>query len=168
MTIKKTLITLVAAMGANRCIGVDGKMPWHIPEDYKHFFRLTVGKPCIMGRKTFESVLQEIGKPLPRRPNLIISRSDYSYPGVQVFSSYEKALEAAEGPEICITGGAQIYALALPEADVLELTHIYKEYDGDTFFPEFAPKDWAEVSREDHPGDSAGIPPFSFVRYERR
>lgn len=143
-------------------------MPWHIPEDLKHFFTLTVGKPCIMGRKTFESVLKEIGKPLPKRDNIVISRTGYDHPGAIAVPSLEEALKIAQGPDVFITGGAQIYNLALPYADVLELTHIQKDYDGDTFFPAFSSDEWKEVSRNDRPGEPPEIPPFSFVRYERR
>jgi dihydrofolate reductase len=166
MNTEKKSITLVAALAENRCIGVKGRMPWNIPEDYKHFFTLTKGKPCIMGRKTFESILQEIGKPLPGRDNIVITRGGFGHPGAIVCASIEEALERAIGPEICIVGGAQIYGQALPFATVLELTHIHKSYEGDTFFPEFG-DDWTEVSRTERPGEPPAIPPFSFVRYER-
>lgn len=164
MTLEKKTITLIAAMAANRCIGVDNAMPWHIPEDFRHFKALTMGKPCLMGRKTFESILAQLGKPLPGRENIVISRSGYGHQGARVFGSLEQAIAATGAPELCIVGGAQIYAQALPFANVLELTHIYKDVSGDAFFPEFSCEEWREVSRTDH----AGEPAFSFVRYERR
>lgn len=167
---KDRTITMIVAIAENRCIGVNGRMPWNIPEDYKHFFTLSKGKPCIMGRKTFESILEEIGKPLPGRASIVISRSDYKHPGAIVVPSLEEALAVPEAqqPEVCIIGGAQIYNLAMPVADVLEITHINKSFEGDTFFPEFSPEEWREVSRNDRPGEPPEIPPFSFVRYERR
>lgn len=160
----KQTITLIAAMAANRCIGIDNKMPWHIPEDFKHFVALSAGKPCIMGRKTYESILEQLGKPLPGRTNIVISRNGYQHPGAVVYPSLEDAMENTQEPDICVIGGEQIYRLTLPMADVLELTHIHKDVKGDAFFPEFSEKEWQEKSRRDVEGD----PSFSFVRYERR
>lgn len=164
----KKQITLVAALAANRCIGKGGVMPWNIPEDFKHFKAYTSGKPCVMGRKTFESILIELGKPLPGRDSLVVSRGGFSHPGAKVFPALEEALEAANAPEVCVIGGGQIYEQALPFANVMELTHIYRDVEGDTFFPEFPADEWHEVSRNDRPGEPPEIPPFSFVRYERR
>lgn len=164
MNSPKKSITLIAAMAANRCIGVGNKMPWHIPEDFKHFKTLTMGKPCIMGRKTFESIIEQLGKTLPGRDNIVISRSGYAHAGAHIYDSLESALENTAGPELCIVGGAQIYKQALPFADILELTLIHKVVAGDAFFPEFPEKDWYETRREDISGD----PAFSFIRYERR
>ena len=169
-TDNRPLITLLVAMASNRCIGIDNKMPWHISEDFKHFKRLTIGKPCIMGRKTFESIVAQLGKPLPGRENLIVSRSGFSYEGAHSYVSLEDAIEAAKTmaekdglEEICVVGGAQIYAQALPFADRLELTLVHKEVEGDAFFPEFSVDEWQEVWREDHKGD----PAFSFTRLQR-
>ncbi len=163
-------ITMVAAMAEGRVIGKDGLMPWNIPEDYKHFKALTVGKPCIMGRKTFESILKELGKPLPGRPSIVISRGGFAHEGAIVVPSLEAGLEKARallaemgGDEICIIGGGQIYAQALSVASVLELTHIAAAFDGDAYFPAFDPQQWREVSRRPNPGP----PAFDFVRYER-
>lgn len=164
----KKQITLVAALAANRCIGINSGMPWHIPEDFKHFKTYTAGKPCVMGRTTFESILVELGKPLPGRDSLVVSRGGYAHPGAEVFPTLEEALAAANAPEICVIGGGQIYALALPFATAMELTHIYKDVPGDTFFPEFSLDEWKEVRRNDRHGEPPAIPPFSFVRYERR
>jgi dihydrofolate reductase len=168
MTSDAPSIVLVAALAANRCIGVNNAMPWHIPEDFNHFKKMTLGKPCIMGRKTFESIVEQLGKPLPGRRNMVISRGGFQHEGAETYTSLEEALKAASGPEISIIGGAQVYAQALPYATALELTHIYKVVEGDAFFPEINPAEWLEVRREERPGDPPAIPPFSFVRYERR
>lgn len=157
-------------MAEERVIGKDGLMPWNIPEDYKHFKNLTVGKPCIMGRKTFESILKELGKPLPNRPSIVITRGGFAHEGALVVSSLGEAMDKAQsilaaqgGSEICIIGGGQIYTQALALSTVLELTHIMATYEGDAYFPEFNISEWHEVSRRHNPGS----PSFDFVRYER-
>lgn len=167
MTIKTTLI---AAMASNRCIGIDNRMPWHIPEDFRHFREKTMGKPCIMGRKTFESILEQLGKPLPGRTSIIITRTGYEHEQAITATSVGHAIETAKSiaakdgrNEICIIGGAQIYEQTLPAADRLELTLIHKTVEGDAFFPAYTPTDWKETARQDHDGDL----PFSFVTLER-
>ena len=141
-------VALIAAKSENGVIGKDGDMPWHLSEDLKFFKRTTLGKPVVMGRKTYES----IGKPLPGRPNLVVTRNaDWRADGVQVFGSLEAALNIAkklEPEEIIIGGGAQIYELALPYTDRMYLTQIHQSFEGDTFFPNFDTNDWQEVSRE--------------------
>lgn len=154
-------------MAKNRVIGRDNDLPWHIPEDLKYFKAMTLGKPVIMGRKTFESLG---GKPLPGRANIIISRSNYSAGDLPVFTDVSAAIEHARKSaigtgvkEIMILGGAQIYELALPLTDRLYLTEIERDYEGDTFFPTFNATDWRETARTHHEGD----PAFSFVTYDR-
>lgn len=143
-------------------------MPWHLPEDLRFFKRTTLGKPVVIGRKTFES----IGKPLPDRPNIVVTRNpNWTAEGVTVVNTLEAALETARGvvkdldPEIIIGGGAEIYQQALPHADKLYLTYIHKTIEGDTFFPDFCKGDWQETAREDHVSKK-GLA-FSWVTLER-
>ena len=164
MPSKDSTVSLIVAMSENRVIGQDNHMPWHISEDLKFFKRTTLGKPVIMGRKTFES----IGKPLPERPNLVVTRNpDWSADGVQVFTSLRGALEAAQklGEEIIIGGGAEIYRQALPLTDKIYLTYIHKTIEGDTFFPEFDAGAWQETAREERVSEK-GLA-FSWVTLER-
>ena len=159
-------VTIVAALGRNRVIGMDNRMPWHISEDLKRFKALTMGHPVIMGRKTFES----IGKALPGRENVVITRShDFEAPECRMVHSLEEALAAAgAAAEVFVIGGAEIYALALPLADRLQLTEVDAAIDGDAYFPDFDRSAWREVSRK--PGSTAGPDRlrYDFVTYERR
>jgi len=144
-------------------------MPWHLPADLKHFKQLTSGHPVIMGRRTFESILATLGKPLPSRENIVITRShEWSRAGCTIVHSFDAALAAAKNsPDVFVIGGAEIYALALPRADHLYLTEIDREFEGDTLFPEFDPSQWREVSREQHvlPGEDGFT--YAFVEYRR-
>lgn len=153
-----TDVVLVAAVARNGVIGVDGKLPWHLPEDLAHFKALTSGHVLIMGRATFES----IGRPLPDRVNIVLTRGDFAREGVVTASSLDEALETAVslGVDAMIAGGAAVYQAALPVADRLELTEVDLEPEGDTRFPDVDWSDWVEVSRDEHPG-------FSFVTFER-
>lgn len=158
-------ICLIAALAANRVIGKDNAMPWHLPADLKRFKALTLGHAVLMGRKTYES----IGKPLPGRRNLVITRNrDYRAPGCEVVHSLDAALAACPGADVIfVIGGAELYRQALPRARRLEFTEIHAEFDGDTRFPQFASEEWRETARECH-GTEAGAPfPYDFVRYER-
>jgi dihydrofolate reductase len=123
----------IAAMSLNRVIGRGNQIPWHLPEDFKWFKRMTTGNVVVMGRKTFES----IGKPLPNRETIVVSRSGFSYPGVRTVGSLEEIDLATETREVFICGGAQIYAQALPMCSDLYLTLVKKEVEGDAFFPAF-------------------------------
>jgi dihydrofolate reductase len=129
-------LALIAARARNGVIGLDNRMPWHLPEDLAYFKRVTLGKPVVMGRKTFES----IGRPLPGRLNIVVTRNpDWQAAGVQVAHSLDAALAlaaAAAPEEIMLIGGAELYRQALPQADVLYLTEIDAEFAGDAFFPE--------------------------------
>ena len=159
-------VTVIAALGRNGVIGIGNRMPWHISEDLKRFKGLTMGHPVVMGRKTFES----IGKPLPGRKNIVITRSrEFGAPGCTVVHSMEEALAAADGAtEVFVIGGAEIYSLALPLADRLELTDVDVAIDGDTYFPEFERSAWREVSRESRSTESPERLRYDFVTYERR
>ncbi len=157
-----TTLSLIAAMAKGRVIGRDNTLPWQLPEDLKHFKTTTLGKPVIMGRKTWES----LGRPLPGRRNIVISRNaDYSPTGGELAPSLQAAIAmAAEADEIFVIGGADIYRQALPLAQRLYLTEIALDVAGDAHFPEFALADWSEISRETHTSTS-GIA-YAFVLYQ--
>ncbi|NQW09319.1 MAG: dihydrofolate reductase [Alphaproteobacteria bacterium] len=159
-------IIIVAAIARNRVIGADGGLPWHLPADMRRFKAITLGKPMIMGRKTFES----IGRPLPGRRTIVVTRdSSWSREGVDTATTIEAALmiAAEAAPEaVIIAGGGEIYRQTLPLADRLRLTWVDAEAAGDTLFPEVDWTVWREASREDHPTDG-GQPGYSFVDYER-
>lgn len=159
-------ISLIVAMADNRVIGGDNKLLWHISEDLKHFKAMTLGKPVIMGRKTFDA----IGRALPGRPNIVITRQgDWKSPGVETASSLEDALKKAEkhsSSEIMVIGGAQIYAAALPFATSVYLTHIHKVYTGDALFPALS-SEWKETDRRkgnESPHDGVE---YDFVTYQK-
>ena len=145
------IISLIAAIGKNNIIGVDNKLPWKLSADLKRFRHITSGKPVIMGRKTFES----IGKPLPNRTNIIITRDkNYKADGCTVVHSADEALKAAHGNnEIMVIGGEQIFREFLPIATKMYLTFIDKEFKGDVYFPEYNENEWKEVFREEHEED---------------
>ncbi|WP_310476023.1 dihydrofolate reductase [Sandarakinorhabdus sp.] len=162
-------ITMVVARARNGVIGKDGAMPWRLPADLKRFKAITVGKPVVMGRKTFES----IGKPLPGRQNIVLTRQPgWTAEGVTVVPNLAEAIAAAGldpriRGHIMIIGGAEIYALALPIATRVELTEVDAEPEGDTFLPAFDPARWEEIGRETHPADDER-PGYSFITLERR
>ncbi len=157
-------LAIIAALARNGVIGIDNRLPWRLPGDLKRFKTLTMGHPIIMGRKTWES----IGKPLPGRRNLVVSRNpDYLAAGAEVFGSLKAALRACAGceGEIFVVGGAELYALALPIADRMYLTEVLSEVDGDAYFPDFDRSLWLEESRIAGPVDAE--PAFQFVNYRR-
>lgn len=161
------IISLVVAVAKNRAIGKDNHLLCHLPEDMRHFREVTLGRPVIMGRKTWES-LPDAFRPLPGRPNIVVSRNaGYQAEGATVVSSLEEAIaQAGNVEQISIIGGADIFRLALPIADVLDMTEIDASFDADTFFPEFSPEDWQEISRQTQKSKT-GLT-FSFVEYRRR
>ncbi|MBD8603086.1 MULTISPECIES: dihydrofolate reductase [unclassified Pseudomonas] len=143
-------LSLIAALAENRVIGIDNSMPWHLPGDFKYFKATTLGKPIIMGRKTWDS----LGRPLPGRLNLVVSRQpDLQLPGAEVFTSLQAAIERAEAwareqgaEEVMLIGGAQLYELGLAQADRLYLTRVALHPEGDAWFPEFDENQWQRVS----------------------
>lgn len=157
-------VALVVAVAENGVIGKDGAIPWYYPEDLKHFKAKTLGHPVIMGRRTYESIVDRLGEPLPGRSNIVLSRSDPTLmEGAVQAESIEAALEiaaASDGDVVYVVGGADIYEQFLPRADRLVWTEVHETVDGDTHFPTVDWSEWAEVSREDE-GD------LSFVVYER-
>ncbi len=165
-------IVLVAAIGENDVIGRGGQLPWRLKSDLAHFRALTIGKPVIMGRKTYVS----IGKPLKDRTNIVLTRdAGWSAPGTVSAASMEAAFEIARKDAekrgvdgFMVIGGGDIFAAAMPKADRLEITHVHASPQGDALFPHIDPTVWAEVSRTEHragPGDDAD---FSVVTYSRR
>ena len=162
MTDKKRL-SLIVAMTPERVIGRDGDLPWHLSADLKHFKATTMGKPVVMGRKTYES----IGRPLPGRHNIVITRSqDFAADGLTIVHSLDDALLAAgDAPEIMIIGGAQLYETALPMSDRLYLTQISTKIAGDTFFPEMDWTQWRLIERS-ATQSSEGVS-FFFAVYDR-
>jgi len=169
MTVQKSkfriMISIIAAVAANGVIGDKNDLLWHISEDLRNFKRLTSGHPVVMGRRTFES----LGRPLPNRTNVVVSRSDTVFEGCATVHSLVGALAMfPSDEEVFIIGGAQIYAEALPVADRLYLTRVGREYDGDTSFPAWDARDWRLVSREEFPRGEKFDAPFSFEYYERR
>jgi dihydrofolate reductase len=158
-------IALIVAMAENRVIGRNNQLPWRIPADLRHFKALTLGKPVIMGRKTYES----IGRPLPGRDNIVISAdSGYQAEGCQVVHSVEQALEAAGScEEAMIIGGANLYRQTLENADRLYLTLVKAEPEGDTWFPEIELQQWREIERQAHTADESNEYDYDFVVLER-
>ena len=152
-------------MAENRCIGNNGKMPWHLPADLKHFKTTTLDNPVIMGRKTFES----IGKPLPGRLNIVITRNpEYDRPGCRVVHDIESAmLEAAEYEEVFIIGGGDLYQQLLPDSDRIYMTEVQINVDGDTYFPELDSNAWNETHRETRAADDSNPYAMDFVIYDR-
>jgi dihydrofolate reductase len=158
------IISFVVAMARNRVIGHDNGLPWRLPADLRHFKSVTMGKPIIMGRKTFES----IGRPLPGRANIVVTRDPaYQAEGCVVAHSIEAALAAAgDAEEVMVIGGADFYRQLLPRADRIYLTLIDAEFAGDASFPELDPVQWQERSREDHAPDADNPYPYSFIVLE--
>lgn len=160
-------ISLIVAMDENGLIGAGGGMPWHLPDDLRHFKRTTMGKPIFMGRRTFES----IGRALPGRDNIVLSRDpDYRAEGCRTVTSFKQARELVCGQtnEIVVIGGAQIYALALPKAHRIYLTRIHELFEGDTYFPVLDCDQWEQVSRERVAADARNPYPHSFIVLRRR
>jgi dihydrofolate reductase len=158
-------VTLIAAMAENRVIGKDNDLIWHLPDDLKHFKKLTSGGTVIMGRKTYESMM----RPLPNRTNIVITRNGgYVAKGCTVVQSLKDALKICQGENPYIIGGAQIYSLAMPLVDVLELTVVHEKFDGDTYFPEFDEEKWEITNRQHHPKDEKHPHSFTFLTYERK
>ncbi|MGY6274320.1 dihydrofolate reductase [Methylomonas sp. MgM2] len=157
-------ISLIVAMANNRVIGLNGRMPWHLSADLKRFKQITMGSPIMMGRKTFDA----IGRPLPGRENLIISRNEnYRQPGCRVFTSIETGLDYASAcGELFVIGGATLYEALLPTADYLYLTLINRRFDGDTYFPEIDYNEWRVLSREDVEDDPLVDFSYSFLKLE--
>lgn len=159
-----TRLTMVVAIDAQRGIGIDNQLPWHLPEDLAHFKRVTLGRPIIMGRKTFDS----IGRPLPGRRNIVVTRNaDWRHDGVEAVTSLEAAIALVGDEEASIIGGAQIFNAALDLADRMIVTEIARTFDCDTFFPPIDAQAWEETARERQHSATQGFD-FDYVTYERK
>ncbi|WP_416729410.1 dihydrofolate reductase [Fictibacillus sp. JL2B1089] len=157
------MISFVVAMDENLAIGKDNDLPWYLPNDLKHFKNVTMGKPIVMGRKTYES----IGKPLPGRENIVVTRDEnYQAEGTTVVHSVDEVLKK-ETEELCVIGGTEIFKLFMPVADRLYVTEIHHTFDADTYFPEINRAEWREVSREPGIVDEKNKYPHDFVVYEK-
>ena len=156
-------LTIIVATDKRAGIGINNTLPWHLPEDLAHFKKMTSGHPIIMGRKTFES----IGRPLPNRRNIIISRNaTWQHEGTEVYPSLEAAQKALAAQSAFVIGGAQIYAQAMPLANQLIVTEIQQEFPCDAFFPYIEPTQWKEISRESHYSEPRQLH-YDFVTYEK-
>jgi dihydrofolate reductase len=158
-------ITIIAAMARNHAIGLDGQMPWHLPGELRHFKETTMGKPIVMGRKTWQS----IGRPLPGRQNIIVTRSaTFQAPGCDVAGSLDRALELAEGAEVMIIGGGQLYQQALAFADRMILTVVDCEPEADTWFPEWVKKEWRQTGLRRETADDRNPDAYQVVEWVRK
>lgn len=159
------MLSIIVAVAQNGVIGDKNSLLWHISEDLKYFKSLTSGHPVLMGRKTYES----IGRPLPNRTNVVISRQEIEIPGCRVVHSFEEAIGLFPADEeLFVLGGAQIYAEALPHAGRLYLTRIFHDYEGDTRFPSWSEDEWRLVSCDSFPRGKEYPWPFAFECWERR
>lgn len=162
-------VSFVVAMDRERVIGVDGGLPWRLPADMKRFRAISMGKPVIMGRRTYESIPARF-RPLPGRHNIVLTRdASWQASGCTVVHSLEEALSAAgDEDEVMVIGGAEIFAQLLPQADRVYLTLVDGVFAGDTYFPEIDPAAWQEVAREAHPADEQHAVAYSFIVLDRR
>ncbi len=153
------MVSLIAAITKNRVLGKDNRLLWNLPEDLKNFRKITSGNTVIMGRKTFES----IGRPLPHRNNIVISRDFPEREGIVLCRNLNEAIEKARsfGKEVFIIGGASVYAQALPQAEKMYLSHVKKEFEGDAYFPEFKEEEWQMEEEKD-------FTEFKFKIYRRK
>ena len=160
------MLSIITAFDRNHLIGRDNSLPWHLPADLAFFKRTTMGKPIIMGRKTFES----IGRPLPGRRNIIISRNpDLQIEGCETCTSVEQALQQlGDYAEVFLIGGASLYQQMLAQAENLYDTEIDEEFNGDAWFPDISADEWQEVWRENHSADDSNPHNYSFVKYCRK
>lgn len=172
-----TSLEIVVAASENGVIGRDGDLPWHLPDDLRHFKRLTVGHPGILGRRTFESIVEARGAPLPKRRSIVLSgdastrrRLEERW-GVETAADLDAALALALEPappeKICVLGGSRVYAAALPRADVLHLTRVHAAVEGDARFPEPDLSRWRLVESREHPADERHEHAFTFERWQR-
>lgn len=157
-------LSAVVAASDNDVIGRDNALPWHQPADLAYFKRVTMGKPILMGRKTWDS----IGKPLPGRRNIVLSRSGFAAPGVDVVRTLDEAIAVAgDAPEMMVIGGAMIFDLAMPRLDHIHLTRVHCVVPGDVFLSKLSPAEWREVRREERPADDRNACAMTFIELER-
>ena len=158
-------ISIIVAIAENHAIGKDNKLLWYLPNDLKHFKTITSGHTVIMGRKTYDSV----GKPLPNRRNIVITRKQLDIPGCEVVNSLEQAIELCKTEhEVFIVGGAEIYRQAMALTNKIYLTIVHQTFEGDTYFPDIEENIWVETEREDYQPDEKNKLPYSFITLDRR
>lgn len=158
-------VTLIAAMARNRAIGLDGEMPWHLPAELRHFKETTMGKPIVMGRKTWES----IGRVLPGRQNIVVTGNrSYQAPGCTLAGSLDEAMDRAQGEEVMIIGGGQLYQQALEVADRMILTRVDCEPEADTWFPEWDAQDWRQASVRNESANGTNPYAYEVIEWERK
>ncbi|HHJ35478.1 MAG TPA: type 3 dihydrofolate reductase [Gammaproteobacteria bacterium] len=160
------IVSIIAAMDRNRLIGNHNQLPWHLPADFAHFKAVTMGKPIIMGRKTYES----IGKPLPGRTNIVLSRNtDTRFEGVVCVTSFDEARAVVpDAEEIMVIGGSTIYEMLMPEAGRLYLTYVDAAFEGDAWFPDFDEGEWDEIETIEHAADDKNAYICRFVTLEKK
>lgn len=163
------MIAAIVAVANTNVIGMRNKLPWYLPADLKHFKELTAGHTVVMGRKTYESIIAQLGWPLPNRRNVVITR-DHSYApaGVTVVHSLEDALLRRKGEKVFVIGGEQIYRQALPLLDRLYVTEVHADVEGDAHFPDIQSGVWAQTTREEFTRDDRNQYDYAFVTYDRR
>ncbi len=164
------IISLIAAIGKNNVIGIDGDLPWHLPDDMKFFSRTTKGHHVLMGRKNFESIPKKY-RPLPGRPNIVVTRNpSFEAPEVDVFTSIKDGIALARDrgeEELFIIGGGEIYKQTIDLADRLYITHVEARIDGHAYFPDFDPSEWNKEVLQDHPKDDVHNFPFRICLYTK-
>ena len=159
------ILSLIAAMDKNRLIGKDNNLPWHLPADLQHFKSVTMDKPILMGRKTYDS----IGRPLPGRQNIVITRNDIKIEGVTVVNSIDEAISAANNAEeVMVIGGSSIYELVLPEVQRMYLSFVEGEFEGDAWFPEFDENEWKIIDEKVQSADEKNAHACRFVTYTKK
>lgn len=164
------MIVLVAARSKNGVIGRDGHLPWNLPDELRHFKELTLGKTVVMGRTTFDSIVAQLGRPLPSRHNVVLTRDEFfEHLGVTVVHDPDEIIRGDKNipDEIYVIGGASLYAEMLPLANKLHMTEVDAEIDGDTYFPDYDMSEWREVGRSHHGIDERHEFAFDMVEYER-
>ena len=159
------ILSLIAAMDNNRLIGKDNDLPWHLPADLQHFKSVTMNKPILMGRKTYDS----IGRPLPGRQNIVITRNDIKIEGVTVVNSIDEAISSAkDAEEVMVIGGSSIYELVLPEVQRMYLSFVEGEFEGDAWFPEFDENEWKIIDEKVQAADEKNAHACRFVTYTKK
>lgn len=156
------MFSLIAAVADNNCIGNKNKIPWNIPEDFQYFKKMTLGKTCLMGLATFQSIMDYLGKPLPGRKTVVLTRNPNFIPpeGVRVYSDLDKAFEDLKNEDVFVCGGASIYQQTINRVDTLYITHVHQTPEGDTFFPEIDARVWKKTKEDNYDG-------YDFATYSR-
>lgn len=162
------MLSIIVAIGKNNVIGKDNKIPWKISADMKYFSKVTTGKTVLMGKKTYLSIVEKLGKPLPNRKNVVLSRTEKEISDCEVINELNDFVEKNKNEEIFVIGGASIYEQTLPLSDKLYITEIDCNIDGDAFFPAFNKSDWNLVSEDKHSKDEKNKFDYNFKIYERK